>query len=85
MPQKNGVWWPLHKWDTKKVGVTSSTYRSAMLGVKYADGETSLKELRAFVASLEKWPDNAVVKHEMGAVIEVSYFEQADSMIKGEN
>lgn len=72
--------WPLHKW-TDKFGISASTHRSASLGsTSWGTSGTDLGRLREFVRRLDAWPDSARVEQTSGAVLEVSFFSDADPM-----
>lgn len=74
------VRWPLERW-TNRIGVSSSTRRSAYLGGGFSRAnETTLGELRRFVKALERWPDSAEVAHTSGSVLHVEYFDSADPL-----
>ena len=73
--------WPLECWRDR-VGVSSATRRSVMLsGGIVSPTETTLGDLRAFVARLDRWPDSAAVVQTSGAVLHVSFIEAADPML----
>jgi hypothetical protein len=76
--------WSLPSWQ-KGVGVSSETRRYAALsgGISWPNN-TTLGDLRKFVASLDRWPDKATVTSENGSVIQVEFFEAADPMTTGE-
>lgn len=78
------VRWPLSVWKNE-VGVSSITRRESVLGGNFGDAnQTNLGALRRFVASLERWPDSAVVTKHSGAVIGVEFFSRADPLASNE-
>lgn len=73
--------WPVGRWS-KNHGVSSHARRQVTLGGTITSAqETSLRELREFVARLERWPDNAKVRAVSGAVLAVEFLQEVDDLL----
>jgi len=72
------------RWDNffaGKRGVQSQTHRRVVLASRYHSNRTDLRQLRKFVKSLEGWPDNATVQIPSGAMLAVSFVEDAPDLL----
>lgn len=71
--------WSLPAWRGG-IGVSAETRRYAALSGSRGANETTLGKLREFVASLERWPDRALVTSENGSVVQIEFFAAADPL-----